>query len=88
MVDTPSKPFPALKTRGPAFARIDPDGNVTATWRTWGILALGVVWLTMTYVKLDDAAQRVNALTIEVQVHREVLIQAGLLKLTTVRTNQ
>jgi len=33
----------------------------------------------MTYVKLDGAAARVDALAIEVQVHREILIRANLL---------
>lgn len=80
MVDTPSKPFPAQKARVPAaWARIDPEGNVSATWRTWGLLAGLVVWLTMTYVKLDSAADQVTAISVEVQVHREILIKAGLL---------
>lgn len=87
MPDTPSKPFPAQKARTPvAWARIDPDGNVSATWRTWGLLAGLIVWLTMFYLKVDalppkiDAVSgKVDALSIEVQVHREILIKAGLL---------
>ncbi len=80
MVDTPSKPFPIQKPRVPvAWARIDPEGNVSATWRTWGVLALAIVWATMFYVKVDSIPAKLEAVSIEVQVHREILIKAGLL---------
>lgn len=80
MPDTPSKPFPAQKARVPvAWARIDPEGNVSATWRTWCLLALAIIWATMFYVKMDSLPAQVSALAIEVQAHREILIKNGLL---------
>lgn len=80
MAETPGKAFPALRNpaRG-ALARIDPEGNITATGRTWFMLAGVVVWLTMTYVELHHAAEQVNTLTMEVRLHREALIKAGIL---------
>lgn len=79
MADTPYKPFPAIKGSKSPLARIDPEGNVVATWRTWCLLAGILVWLTMTYVKLDSAASRVNELAEDVRLNREALIQAGIL---------
>lgn len=80
MVDTPSKPFPATKLKAPiAWARIDPEGNVSATWRTWFLIAGAIVWATMFYVKMDGLPAQVSAIAIEQQLHREVLIKAGLL---------
>ncbi len=80
MADTPPHSFPAQKARMPmAWAKIDPDGNVTATWRTWGLIIGAVVWATLAYAKIDAIPARVDALSIEVQAHREVLIKAGLL---------
>lgn len=81
MADTPPKPFPAQpqpKTRV-AWARIDPDGNVSATWRTWAVLAGAVVWATLFYAEIRGLPAKVDALSIEVQAHREILIKAGLL---------
>ena len=83
MVDTPPKPFPALKPPvRVVWARIDPEGNVSATWRTWGVLAGAVIWATLFYAKLDAIPAKVDALTIEVQIHREILIKANLLNPT------
>jgi uncharacterized membrane protein YccF (DUF307 family) len=79
MPDTPSKPFPAIKPNPTVWARIDPEGNVSATWRTWCILAGAIVWATVTYTELRGAAKKVDAIAIEVQAHREILIKAGLL---------
>lgn len=80
MVDTPSKPFPVPKMRAPvAWARIDPDGNVSATWRTWFLIGGAIVWATMFYVKMDGIPAQVSAIAVEQQLHREVLIKAGLL---------
>lgn len=87
MVDTPSKPFPAAKLRIPVtWARIDPEGNVSATWRTWFLIGGAIVWATMFYVKVDSLPAKIDAvsiksdaISIEVQVHREILIKAGLL---------
>ena len=85
MTDTPGKPFPTVHTQapkpGPAWARIDPDGNVTATWRTWGVLAGAIIWATATYTEMRAATQQISAISIEVQAHREVLIKAGLLQI-------
>lgn len=85
MVDTPGKAFPTvhapLPKAGLSWARIDPDGNVTATWRTWGLIAGAVIWATATYTEMRAATSQISAITIEVQVHREVLIKAGLLPL-------
>lgn len=81
MADTPNRPFPALKPPArAAWARIDPEGNVSATWRTWSVLAGAVIWATLFYAKLEQIPARVDALSIEVQAHREVLIKAGLLQ--------
>jgi hypothetical protein len=90
MVDTPSKPFPAQKPPvRPVLARIDPEGNVSATWRTWLILAGAIVWATMFYVEVRGLPAQVNALAIEVQAHREILIKANLLNPTnTVKVAQ
>jgi hypothetical protein len=80
MVDTPNRPFPAQKPPvRMAWARIDPEGNVSATWRTWSVLAGAVVWATLFYAKIDAIPAKVDALTIEVQAHREILIKANLL---------
>jgi len=80
MADTPGKPFPAMKQRVPmAWAKIDPDGNVTATWRTWGLIIGAIIWATMFYAKIEAIPARIDALSIEVQAHREILIKAGLL---------
>jgi hypothetical protein len=79
MADTPYKPFPAIKGAKAPFARIDPEGNVVATWRTWALLAGAIVWLTLTYARVDSAATRVAELAVDVQINREALIQAGLL---------
>jgi hypothetical protein len=81
MADTPNRPFPAQKPPvRAAWARIDPEGNVSATWRTWSVLAGAVIWATLFYAKLEQIPARVDALSIEVQAHREVLIKAGLLQ--------
>lgn len=66
-------------TQWQTFATIDPDGNITATGRTWILIAGILVWMTMTYAKLDAAADQVAKLAQDVSTHREVLIQAGLL---------
>lgn len=81
MVDTPCKAFPALKNPPirASWARIDPEGNVSATWRTWSVLAGGIVWATLFYAEVRGLPARVDALSIEVQAHREILIKAGLL---------
>lgn len=80
MTDTPPKPFPVPKLSRPvAWARIDPEGNVSATWRTWGILAGAVIWATLFYSEVSGLPKQVSALSIEVQAHREILIKAGLL---------
>lgn len=79
MVDTPSKPFPAVKPTRFALAHIDPDGKVSATWRTWCILGGALVWCTMLYSEFRGVSQTVSALSIEVQAHREILIKQGFL---------
>lgn len=80
MVDTPNRPFPAQKPPvRVAWARIDPEGNVSATWRTWSVLAGAVIWATLFYAKIEGIPARLDAMSIEVQAHREVLIKAGLL---------
>jgi hypothetical protein len=80
MADTPPKPFPAQSIRTKvAWARIDPEGNVSATWRTWALIAGAIVWATMFYAEIRGLPARVDAISIEVQVHREILIKAGLL---------
>ncbi len=80
MVDTPPRPFPAQKPPvRMAWARIDPEGNVTATWRTWFLIGGAIVWATMFYVKMDNIPSQVSAIAVEQQLHREVLIKAGLL---------
>ncbi len=76
-----SQSLPAKRHRGLSWARIDPEGNVSATWNTWVIIAGALVWLSLTYAKLDRAADRVEVLAAEVQKHREALIKAGLLSL-------
>lgn len=88
MTDTPGKTFPAMPqpAKAAAWARIDPDGNVTATWRTWGVLAGALIWMTLTYSELRGAAAQVSALSVEVQAHREVLIKAGLLQISATVT--
>ncbi len=90
MTDTPPRPFPAQKPPvRMAWARIDPEGNVTATWRTWGLIAGAIIWATMLYAKLEGVPAKLDAVTIEVQVHREVLIKAGLLPIgATVNTGK
>ena len=76
-----SQSLPAKRARGLSWARIDPEGNVSATWNTWAIIAGAICWLTLTYAKLDGAADRVEVLAAEVQKHREALIKAGLLSI-------
>ena len=81
MADTPPKPFPAqqsLRTKV-AWARIDPEGNVSATWRTWTVLAGAIVWATLFYSEIRGLPAQVSALAVEVQAHREILIKAGFL---------
>lgn len=80
MVDTPNRPFPALKPPvRVAWARIDPEGNVSATWRTWSVLAGAVIWATLFYAKIEGIPARLDAMSVEVQAHREILIKTGLL---------
>jgi hypothetical protein len=71
-----------------AWARIDPEGNVTATWRTWGLIIGAIIWATMFYAEIKGVPARVDALSIEVQAHREILIKANLLNPTvTIKTS-
>lgn len=86
MVDTPSKPFPTVpapKDKRITFARIDPDGYVSATWRTWGILAGGLVMSVLFYAKIDAAIAKIDSVAQDTQVNREALIKAGLLSTTS-----
>lgn len=66
------------------LAEINPDGKVVGTWRTWCLISGAIIWLTVTYVKLDMATERVTQqmeqLSRIVNEHREVLLQAGLVK--------
>ena len=81
MADTPAKPFPAgtAKDRRITFARIAPDGYVSATWRTWGILAGMLVVCVLFYAKIDAAIVRLDSLADDTKSSREALIKAGLL---------
>jgi len=62
-----------------SLAEIDPEGRVVATWRTWFLIAGAIVWLTMTYVKLDMAITQVDSIAKDAQETREALIKAGIL---------
>lgn len=62
-----------------SLAEIDPEGRIVATWRTWFLIGGAVVWLTMTYVKLDAAISQVEQIAVDAQVTREALIKAGIL---------
>lgn len=79
MVDTPTKPLPQIKDRRITFARIDPDGYVSATWRTWGLLGAMLVAGALFYAKLDAAMTKLDDLAASAQASREALIKAGLL---------
>ncbi len=79
MVDTPSKPFPAAKDRRITFARIDPDGYVCATWRTWGLLAVALTAGVLFYARIETAIAKMDQMSPDVQASREALIKAGLL---------
>ncbi len=76
MADTPG-PLKTLRPRalGTVF-RLDPEGNVQMTWQTLVGLGLVVVWMTSMYVKI----QSIDTIAAQTQLHREVLIEKGLLK--------
>jgi len=65
--------------RATSLAEIDPEGRVVATWRTWFLIGGAIVWLTMTYVKLDAVVTLAGQTATDQQVTREALIKAGIL---------
>lgn len=80
MADT-SGPHKTLrsKTFGTVF-RIDPEGNVQMTWQTLIFLIAFAISATWWCSSVYEKVSRIPAIEAEQKLHREVLIEGGLLR--------
>lgn len=63
------------------LAHLDPDGQVTASWSTWAMIAGLIVYMTFMYVDLRAAVVTSQMNAAEIKVHREALIKNGILQI-------
>lgn len=65
------------------LAHLDPDGQVTASWSTWAMIAGLIVYMTFMYVDLRTAVVTAQTNAAEIKVHREALIKSGILQISS-----